>query len=55
MTRCLAVLSLILVPGLTLAGGANTKTGIGDKNGPECAPGFYLDQRSGLCVAANWI
>ncbi|MEQ9694070.1 hypothetical protein [Shimia sp. SDUM112013] len=44
-----------IVPALALAGGANTKTGIGEKNGPECAPGFYYDERDKMCIAANWL
>lgn len=46
---------LFTAPTLAMAGGANTKTGIGDKNGPQCPPGQYFDTIDGLCLTANWI
>ena len=49
------ILALTLSPLSLAASGANVKTGIGEKNGPLCAPGFYIDTQSQKCVAANWI
>ncbi|WP_299352910.1 hypothetical protein [uncultured Shimia sp.] len=54
MKTLLSVVVIVLLPAVASAGGANTKTGFGDKNGPECDPGFYLDKSANLCVAANW-
>ena len=55
MLRLLFVILMVATPSIALAGGANVKTGIGDKNGPECAPGFYFDKLEGMCIAANWL
>lgn len=51
----LIAIALFTAPMAAIASGANTKTGIGDKNGPLCAPGFYWDASDELCIAANWI
>lgn len=45
----------LTLPSVALAGGANTKTGVGKGNGKSCSAGFYYDADSGKCVAANWI
>ncbi|MGX9350142.1 hypothetical protein ACS3QZ_02975 [Shimia sp. W99] len=45
----------LTLPSVALAGGANTKTGVGKGNGKSCPAGFYHDADSGKCVAANWI
>ncbi len=50
----LVVLCLTL-PSVALAGGANTKTGVGKGNGKSCPAGFYFDADAGKCVAVNWI
>lgn len=55
MKLLLIVCLLASAPAIALAGGANVKTGKDGKNGKQCAPGFYYDGSSGLCVAANWI
>lgn len=55
MKRLIFAALLAALPAVAFAGGANTKTGIGDKNGPECAPGQYFDSADGLCLTANWI
>ncbi|SFM12264.1 hypothetical protein SAMN04488042_10468 [Shimia aestuarii] len=50
----LLILSLTL-PSVALAGGANTKTGVGKGNEKSCPAGFFYDADSGKCVAENWI
>ncbi|SHI82636.1 hypothetical protein SAMN05444000_103162 [Shimia gijangensis] len=51
----LIAIALTSAPLAVLASGANTKTGIGEKNGRLCAPGFYFDASQNDCIAANWI
>lgn len=53
--KTLIALILTTVPLTAFASGANTKSGIGDKNGTQCAPGFYFDTSQNQCIAANWI
>ncbi len=50
----LIAIALVAAPIAVSASGANTKTGIGDKNDKGCDPGFYLDTTSGSCISANW-
>ena len=51
----LVVTAIGLLPMTALASGANIKTGIGEKNGTRCDPGFYWDATDQMCLAANWI
>lgn len=55
MVRLIAVCVVLALPMMATAGGANTKTGIGDKNGQQCEAGSYFDKSAGKCLAANWI
>nr|WP_319948832.1 hypothetical protein [uncultured Shimia sp.] len=51
----LVVTAIVMLPMTALASGANIKTGIGEKNGTRCDPGFYWDATDQMCLAANWI
>ncbi len=54
--KMLLIVGLIAaLPAFALAGGANIKTNRDDKTSTKCAPGFYFETPSGLCIAANWI